>query len=99
MKKLQKQVNEMECKVHLALSYFTAVLLGRPEEYKTQYGGANLYPSDVLYDWGFRHIDKDGAIIENPKETPLSVAGITCGGSVKMNDIPQVITIWFKDLN
>lgn len=99
MKKIQKQVNEMEFKVHLALSYFTAVLLGCPEEYKSQYGGANLYPSDVLYDWNFRHIDKDGGIVDEPKLEPTKVAGITCGGSVKMNDVPRVMTVWFKDLD
>ena len=98
MTKLQKQTREMRSKVSLALSRFTAELLGRPDEYKYN-GGANFYPSDCLYDWGFRHIDKDGGIIENPRLDPLSVAGITCGGCVHMNDTPRVLTIWFKDLN
>jgi hypothetical protein len=87
----------MRCNVHLALSRFTAELLGRPDEYKYN-GGANFYPSDCLYDWGFRHIDKDGKVVENPDLAPMSVAGITCGGCVKMNDTPRVLTIWFKDL-
>ena len=88
----------MRRNVYLALSRFTAELLNRPNEYKHN-GGANFYPSDCLYDWGYRHIDKDGKIVDDPMRTPLDVAGITCGGSLHMNDSPRVMTIWFKDLN
>lgn len=98
MKKLEKQNAEMRFKVSLALSRFTAELLGRPNEYKSQLGGANFYPSDCLYHWGFQHIDKDGAIIENPEREPMNVAGITCGGCVKMDDPVRVLTIWFDNL-
>ena len=97
MTKLQKHAQKMHYNVHLSLSRFTAELLGSPDEYKYN-GGANFYPSDCLYDWNFRHIDKDGKIVDYPDKTPLSVAGITCGGFVKMNDVPRVLTIWFKDL-
>lgn len=98
MTKLQKQTREMRRKVYLALSRFTAELLNRPDEYKHN-GGANFYPSDVLYAWNYHHIDKDGKIVDEPNLTPLAVAGITCGGCVKMNDTPRVLTVWFKDLN
>lgn len=84
--------------VHLALSRFAAELLHRPDEYKYN-GGANFYPSDVLYDWNFRHIDKDGGIVDEPELEPTKVAGITCGGRVKMNDVPKAMTVWFKDLD
>lgn len=83
--------------VHLALSRFAAELLHRPDEYKYN-GGANFYPSDCLFSWNFCHIDKDGAIIDEPEKNPLSVAGIICGGRVKMNDTPRMVTVWFKDL-
>lgn len=89
----------MRRSVYLALSRFTAELLGRPGEYKSDSGDANFYPSDVLYDWNFRHIDKDGGIVDEPELEPTKVAGITCGGSVKMNDVPRVMTVWFKDLD
>lgn len=98
MKKKEKEYGKMKQTVRLALSRFTAELLGRPNDYKSHQGGANFYPSDCLYDWGYRHIDKDGRVIERPELAPLSVAGITCGGRVHMKDTPRVLTIWFKDI-
>ena len=88
----------MKYNIAMALSKFTAIMVGKPDEYKTNEGDINYYPSDCLDDWRYSTIDKDGQIIDNPTDQPENVAGITCKGIRYWNDEPQEITVMFKDL-
>ena len=94
----RKDVGKMKYNIALALSKFTAIMVGKPDEYKTTDGCINYYPSDCLDDWRYSTIDKDGQIIDNPTDQPENVAGITCKGIRYWNDVPQEITVMFKDI-
>ena len=97
-RKHQKDVGKMKYNIALALSKFTAIMVGKPDEYKTIDGCINYYPSDCLDDWRYSTIDKDGQIIDNPTNHPEEVVGIICTGAYYCNDEQQEITVIFKDL-
>lgn len=97
-RKHQKDVGKMKYNIALALSKFTAIIVGKPDEYKTTDGYINYYPSDCLADWRYSTIDENGQIVNNPIDQPKDVAGITCKGIRYWNDEPQQITVMFKDL-
>ena len=97
-RKHQKDVGKMKYNIALALSKFTAILMGEPDKYKTTDGCINYYPSDCLDDWRYSTIDKDGQIIDYPTDHPENVAGITCKGIRYWNDESQEITVMFKDI-
>ena len=84
--------------ISLALSKFTAIMMGEPDKYKTTNGDINYYPSDCLNYWRYSTIDKDGQIVNDPTKQPEDVAGITCKGIRYWNDEPQEITVMFKDI-
>ena len=84
--------------ISLALSKFTAIIVGEPDKYKTTTGGINYYPSDVLNNWNYSAIDGNGNIIDKPASEPEKVAGIICEGQRYWNDEPQQITVMFEDL-
>ena len=94
----RKDVGKMQYNIALALSKFTAIMVGKPDEYKTTDGCINYYPSDCLSDWRYSTIDNNGQIIDYPTNHPEEVAGITCKGIRYCNDEPQEITVMFKDI-
>lgn len=97
-RKHQKDVGKMKYNVALALSKFTAVIIGKPDEYKSADGYINYYPSDCLDDWRYSTIDNNGQIVNDPTNQPEEVAGIICTGAHYWNDEPQEITVMFKDI-
>ena len=97
-RKQRKEQDILAYNIELALSKFTAIMMGEPDKYKTTNGGINYYPSDCLNYWRYSTIDKDGQIIDYPTDQPENVAGITCKGIRYWNDEPQQITVMFKDL-
>ena len=97
-RKHQKDVGKMKYNIALALSKFTAMMVGKPDKYKTPDGCINYYPSDCLDDWRYSTIDKDGQMVNNPTDQPENVAGIICKGIRYWNDEPQEITVMFKDI-
>ena len=97
-RKHRKDVGKMKYNIALALSKFTAIMVGKPDEYKTTDGCINYYPSDCLNDWKYSTIDNNGEIINEPEDSPSEVAGIICTGAHYYNDAPQQITVLFQDL-
>ena len=97
-RKQRKEQDILAFNIKLALSKFTAIMVGKPDEYKTKSGGINYYPSDCLSHWIYATIDKYGQIINDPTKRPEEVAGIICKGNRHGNDEPQKITVMFKDL-
>ena len=96
-RKHQKDVGKMRYNIALALSKFTAIMVGKPDKYKTTDGCINYYPSDCLDGWSYSTIDNNGQIINDPMSQPEDVAGIICKGRY-WNDEPQQITVMFKDI-
>ena len=97
----RKQRNEQDILAHnisLALSKFTAIMIGEPDKYKTTTGGINYYPSDCLNNWRYSTINENGQIVNDPTKRPEEIIGITCKGNRYWNDEPQEITVMFKDL-
>ena len=97
-RKHQKDVGKMKYNIALALSKFTAIMVGKPDEYKTTDGCINYYPSDCLDGWSYSTIDNNGQIVNDPMSQPEDVAGITCKGMRYWNDEPQQMTVMFKDI-
>ena len=97
-RKERKEQDILAYNIKLALSKFTAIMMGEPDKYKTTTGGINYYPSDCLNYWRYSTIDKSGQIVNNPIDQPEEVAGITCKGARYWNDEPQEMTVLFKDL-
>ena len=97
-RKHQKDVGKMKYNIALALSKFTAIMVGKPDEYKTTNGGINYYPSDSLDGWSYSTIDNNGQIVNDPMSQPEDVAGIICKGNRHWNDEPQEITVMFNDI-
>ena len=98
MKKTTTSQDILAYNIKLALSKFTAILMGEPDKYKSKDGDINYYPSDCLNYWRYSTIDKDGQIIDYPTDQPENVAGITCEGMRYCHDEPQKITVMFKDI-
>ena len=94
----RKDAGRMQYNIALALSKFTAIMMGEPDKYKTTNGDINYYPSDCLNNWSYSPINENGQIVNDPTEQPKEVAGIICKGSWYCNDEPQEITVMFKDL-
>ena len=94
----RKDVSKMRYNIALALSKFTAIMVGKPDEYKTTDGCINYYPSDILDNWQYSTINANGEIINEPENSPSEVAGVICTGAHYYNDEPQEITVMFKDL-
>ena len=94
----RKDVGKMKYNIALALSKFTAIMVGKPDEYKNADGYINYYPSDVLDHWQYSTINANGEIINEPENSPSEVAGVICTGAHYCNDEPQEITVMFKDL-
>ena len=97
-RKERKEQDLLAYNIELALSKFTAIMMGEPDKYKSKDGHINYYPSDCLYCWRYSTIDKDGQIIEYPIKQPKEVAGIICEGRRYCNDGSQQITVMFKDI-
>ena len=97
-RKHQKDVGKMKYNIALALSKFTAIMVGKPDGYKSADGYINYYPSDILDYWQYSTIDNNGQIVNDPTQQPEEVAGIICTGAHYCNDEPQEITVMFKDL-
>ena len=97
-RKERKELDNMEYNISLALSKFTAIMLGEPDKYKTTTGWINYHPSDCLNNWRYSVIDESGQIVNDPTKRPKEVAGIICEGQRHWNDEPQEITVMFKDL-
>lgn len=97
-RKYRMALRGMRYNVEMALSKFTAIMAGKPDEYKTQDGSINYYPSDVLYNWRYHAIDSNGQIVNELTAEPSEVAGIICEGVWRMGDTPRKITIMFNDL-
>ena len=97
-RKQRKEQDILEYNISLALSKFTAIMVGKPDEYKTTGGCINYYPSDCLDNWRYSTIDNKGQIVNDPTNQPEEVAGIICKGNRYQNDEPQQITVMFKDL-
>ena len=97
-RKQRKEQDILAYNIKLALSKFTAIMMGEPDKYKTTTGGINYYPSDSLNYWRYSTINKDGQIVNNPIDQPENVAGITCKGIRYWNDEPQELTVMFKDI-
>ena len=97
-RKHQKDVGKMKYNIALALSKFTAVIVGKPDEYKSADGCINYYPSDILDYWQYSTINANGEIINEPENSPSEVAGVICTGAHYCNDAPQEVKIMFKDL-
>ena len=98
---IRKQRKEQDILAHnisLALSKFTAIMVGKPDEYKSADGYINYYPSDILDYWQYSTINANGEIINEPENSPSEVVGIICTGAHYWNDEPQQITVMFKDL-
>ena len=94
----RKDVGKMNYNIALALSKFTAILMGEPDKYKTADGCINYYPSDCLDCWQYSTINANGEIVSEPEKSPSDVAGVVCTGAHYCNDEPQEITVMFKDL-
>ena len=97
-RKERKEQDILAYNIKLALSKFTAIMMGEPDKYKTTNGDINYYPSDCLNYWRYSTIDKDGQIVNNPIDQPENVAGIICKGIRYCHDEPQEITVMFKDI-
>ena len=97
-RKQRKEQDILAYNISLALSKFTAILMGEPDNYKSKDGFINYYPSDCLSDWRYSTINKDGQMIDYPMNQPEEVAGITCKGIRYSKDEPQEITVMFKDI-
>lgn len=97
-RKQRKEQDILSYNVSLALSKFTAIMVGEPDKYKTTTGEINYYPSDCLNNWRYSTINENGKIINNPNESTNEIAGIICEGQRHWNDAPQKITVMFKDL-
>ena len=97
-RKQQKEQDILAYNISLALSKFTAIMVGKPDEYKTTTGNINYYPSDCLNNWSYSVIDKNGQIVNSPAHQPKEVTGIICKGNRNRNDEPQEITVMFEDL-
>ena len=97
-RKERKEQDILAYNIELALSKFTAIMMGEPDKYKTTNGGINYYPSDCLNYWRYSTIDNNGQIIDYPMNHPEEVAGITCNGARYWNDEPQEMTVMFKDI-
>ena len=97
-RKQRKEHDILAHNISLALSKFTAILMGEPDNYKSKDGYINYYPSDCLNYWRYSTIDKDGQIIDYPTKRPEEVAGIICEGMRYCHDEPQEITVMFKDI-
>ena len=97
-RKQRKEQDILAYNISLALSKFTAIMMGEPDKYKTTTGGINYYPSDCLNNWRYSTIDENGQIVNDPTKEPDKVAGITCNGARYGNDEPQKITVMFEDL-
>ena len=94
----RKELGKMKYNIALALSKFTAIMVGKPDEYKTTDGCINYYPSDILDYWQYSAININGETIKDPENSPSDVAGIICTGAHYCNDVPQEITVMFKDI-
>ena len=97
-RKQRKEQDILSYNIRLALSKFTAILMGEPDNYKSKDGYINYYPSDCLNYWRYSTINKDGQIIDHPTKQPEEVAGITCEGMRYYHDESQGITVMFKDI-
>ena len=97
-RKQRKEQDILAYNISLALSKFTAIMMGEPDKYKTTTGGINYYPSDCLNNWRYSVIDESGQIVNDPTNHPEEIAGITCKGIRYWNDEPQEITVMFKDI-
>lgn len=97
-RKQRKEQDILSYNIKLALSKFTAIMVGRPDEYKATNGDINYYPSDCLDNWRYSTIDDNGQIVNDPTKRPEEIAGITCKGARYWNDEPQQITVMFKDI-
>ena len=97
-RKERKELDKMRYNISLALSKFTAIMMGEPDKYKTTIGGINYYPSDCLNNWRYSTINESGQTVNSPAHQPKEVAGIICEGRRHWNDAPQQITVMFKDL-
>ena len=97
-RKQPKERDILSNNIRLALSKFTAILMGEPDKYKTTNGDINYYPSDCLSDWRWSMINKDGQKAKDTTNHPEEVAGIICKGRRHRNDEPQEITVIFKDI-
>lgn len=98
IRKQRKEQNILAYNISMALSKFTAIMMGEPDKYKTTNGGINYYPSDCLNYWNYSVIDSNGNTIDTPANAPEKVAGIRCKGNLHWDDEPQQITVLFKDL-
>ena len=79
-RKQRKEQDILAHNISLALSKFTAIMMGEPDKYKTTNGGINYYPSDCLNYWKYSTIDKNGQIVNNPRRLQASFAkGIDTG--------------------
>lgn len=94
----QKELGKMKYNIAMALSKFTAIMMGEPENYKSKAGFINYYPSDCLNNWRYSTINKDGQIVNDPTKQPEEIAGIICEGMRYCHDEPQQITVLFQDL-
>lgn len=94
----RKDLGKMNYNIALALSKFTAIMVGMPDKYKTTDGCINYYPSDILDSWRYSTINANGETINEPEDAPSEVAGIICTGAHYWNDEPQEITVMFKDI-
>ena len=97
-RKQRKERNILSYNIRLALSKFTAILMGEPDNYKSKDGYINYYPSDCLSDWKWSMINKDGQKAKDTTKQPEEVAGIICEGRRHWNDKPQQITVMFEDI-
>ena len=97
-RKQRKEQDILAYNISLALSKFTAIMMGEPDNYKSKDGYINYYPSDCLNNWIYSTIDNNGQIVNDPTKEPEKVAGITCKGNRHWNDEPQEITVMFKDI-
>ena len=97
-RKQRKEQDILARNISLALSKFTAIMMGEPDKYKTTDGCINYYPSDCLDGWSYSTIDNDGQIVNDPTKAPEAVAGIICKGNRHCNDEPQEITVMFNDI-
>ena len=97
-RKERKEQDEIRYNISLALSKFTAIMMGEPDKYKTTTGGINYYPSDCLNNWRYSTINESGQIVNDPTKRPKEIAGIICEGQKYYNEEPQQITVMFKDI-
>ena len=97
-RKYRMELRDMHHNVAMALSKFAAIMVEKPDEYKTSDGGINYYPTDVLYNWRYYAINTNGQIVNELTAEPSEVAGIICEGVWHIGDTPRKMTIKFKDL-